>query len=89
MPYADYTPEEVSACGEKIYQERIRAEVEVEHKGEFLVVDIETGAYEIDRDDLLATKRAIAKRPQAVLYGLRIGYPTAYQLGGRFTVQAV
>ena len=86
MPYADYTPEEVSAYGEKIYQERIRAKVEVEHKGAFLVVDIETGAYEIDRDDLLATKRAIAKRPQAILYGLRIGYPTAYQLGGRFTV---
>ena len=86
MSYADYTPEEVSACGEKIYQERIRAKVEAEHQGEFLVVDIETGAYEIDRDDLLATKRAIAKRPQAVLYGLRIGHPAAYQLGGRFTV---
>lgn len=88
MPYADYTPEEVSARGEKIYQERIRAKVEVEHKGKFLVVDIETGAYEIDRDDLLATKRALAKRPQSVLYGLRIAHPTAYQLGGRFTVQA-
>lgn len=86
MPYADYTPEEVSARGEKIYRERIRAKVEVEHKGKFLVVDIETGAYEMDRDDLLATKRAIDKRPQAILYGLRIGYPTAYQLGGRFTV---
>lgn len=35
-------------------------------------------------DDLAATKRALAKRPGAVLYGLRIGFPTPYRLGGRF-----
>jgi hypothetical protein len=46
-----------------------------------VVVDIETGDYEIDADDLAATKRALAKRPDAVLYGVRIGYPTAYRLG--------
>jgi hypothetical protein len=45
-------------------------------------VDIETGEYEIDPDDLKATKRALAKRPGAVLYGLRVGFPTAYRLGG-------
>ena len=87
MPYTDYPPEEVATRGERIYEEQIRATVEAEHTGKFLVVDIETGAYEIDRDDLAATKRAITKRPEAVLYGLRIGYPTAYKLGGRFTVQ--
>ena len=43
---------------------------------------METGQYEIDEDDLNATQRALAKRPDAVLYGLRIGYPTAYRLGG-------
>ena len=43
---------------------------------------IETGDDEIDADDLAATKRALAKRPDAVLYGVRIGYPTAYRLGG-------
>ena len=52
-----------------------------------MVVDIETGDYEIDADDLAATKRALAKRPDAVLYGLRIGYPTAYRLGGSFATQ--
>ncbi len=51
------------------------------------MVDIETGEYEVDQSDLVATKRALAKRPDAVLYGLRIGYPTAYRLGGPFTVE--
>lgn len=86
MPYANYTPEEVEARGEALYEQQIRASVEAKNRGKFLVIDIETGEYEIDQDDLKATKRALAKRPDAVLYGLRIGYPTAYRLGGRFAV---
>ena len=88
MPYANYTPEEVEARGEAIYAEQIRGQVEAGNKGKFLVIDIETGNYEIDADDLQATMRALAKRPAAVLYGLRIGYPTAYRLGGRFSVSS-
>ena len=84
MPYAHYTAEEVAARGEALYEQRIRTQVEAAHTGEFVVVDIETGDYEIDADDLAATKRALAKRPEAVLYGLRIGSPTAYRLGGHF-----
>jgi hypothetical protein len=86
MPYLPYTAEEVATRGEAIYEQQIRPKVEATHKGQFVVIDIETGDYEIDADDLAATKRALAKRPAAVLYGLRIGYPTAYRIGGRTVV---
>ena len=86
MAKANYSPEETAARSEAIYLQRIRATVEPAHRGEFLVVDIETGDYEIGPDDLAATKRALAHHPDAVLYGLRIGSPTAYRLGGRFAV---
>ena len=82
MPYASYLPGDVESRGEQIYQQRIRAEVEPGNHGKFVVLDIETGEFEVDEDDLQATKRMPAKRPEAVLYGLRIGYPTAYTLGG-------
>ena len=82
MPYPRYTPEEVAQRGEAMYERQIRARVEPEHMGQFVVIDIETGDYELDVDDLAATKRALAKRPDAVLYGLRIGSPAAYRLGG-------
>ena len=88
MPYANYTPKEVSSRGEAIYEQQIRDKTEAEHKGKFLVVDIETGEYEIDKDDLVATKRLLAKHPDATLYGLRIGYSTAYRIGGYFSVKA-
>jgi hypothetical protein len=87
MPYANYTSEEVESQGEAIYEQQIRDKVEPKDKGKFLVIDIETGEYEIDYDDLLATKRMLARFPNAVLYGLRIGFPSAYRLGGRFAVK--
>jgi hypothetical protein len=68
MPYAHYTAEEVAARGEALYEQQIRAQVEATHQGEFVVVDIETGDYEIDPDDLVATKRALAKRTAGVRY---------------------
>lgn len=87
MPYAKYTSQEVESQGEAIYEQQIRAIVEVENKGRFLVIDIETGEYEIDEDDLIATKHLLARQPNAILYGLRVGYPSAYRLGGRFAVE--
>ena len=73
--------------GEALYQQRIRAQVEAQNKGQFLVVDIETGEYEIAPNDLTATKRLLAKLPNAIIYGLRIGFPTAYRLGGHFALK--
>ena len=86
MPYRQYTPEEVAQRGEAIYEHQIRAHLEPEHTGKFVVIDVETGDYELDADDLVATKRALAKRPEAVLYGLRIGFPAAYRLGSGMAV---
>ena len=87
MPYENYSPEEVEARGEEIYQRQIRSQVEAGNKGRFVVIDIETCAYEVDDDDLQATKRALAKRPEAILYGVRIGHPTAYNLGGHLMTE--
>ena len=86
MPYINYTPSEVESRGEGIYDRQIRDKVELKHKGRFLVIDIETGEYEIDDDDLVATKRLLVKRPNAVIYGVRIGFPSAYRIGAYFSV---
>jgi hypothetical protein len=84
MGYADYSPEEVASLGEAIYAEKIRPLVENTNMGKFVIIDIETGDYEVDDDDATATNRALNKRPEAVLYGLRIGYPAAYTFGWSF-----
>ena len=86
MPYANYTAQEVELRGEALYVQHIRDKVHPQHQGKFLVIDIETGEYEIDADDLTATNRLLANHPNAVIYGLRIGYPAAYRIGGGLVV---
>ena len=89
MPYPGYTTEEVGQRGQTLYEEQVKNTVEPEHAGKFLVLDVTSGAYEVDEDDLAASDRLLAKKPDAVLYGLRIGYPAAYRLGAAgFTVMA-
>ncbi len=85
MPYSDYTAEAIVARGKAFYQQ-LKDEVEPQHKGKFLVVDIDTGDYEIDDEDFVAAERLRAKHPDAVIYCLRIGYRTAHLLGFRVSV---
>lgn len=85
MSYSDYTSETIVARGEEIYQ-HLRDELEPRYNGQFFVVDIQTEDYEIADEDLVATERLLAKHPDAVTYGLQIGFGAAYRLGFRVSV---
>ena len=76
-----YTTEEVVRRGREIYENKIRAEVEPEHDGDFVAVDVESGAWEIGRDDVAVSDGVLQRNPQAVLYLLRVGRRTAYRIG--------
>lgn len=82
MPHSRYSREEVVRRGKAWYEQQLRAQVEPGNVGKFLVIDIETGEYEIDHNEVAALKRAKAKRSDAPLYMLRIGHRAAYQLLG-------
>ncbi len=82
MPYADYAPGEITSRGEAIYLERIFPLLSPEESGKFVAIDIESGDYEIDADDPYACLRLLERRPQSVIYGLRVGARAAYRFGG-------
>ena len=79
-----FTPEEMARRGRAIY-ERIRSEVEPGNAGKVLVIDLETGDYEMDSDHLTASNSAAAKHPGAPLYAMRIGAPSLGRIGGRLS----
>ena len=81
MSYSDYSQGSIAARGEEIYHQRLREKVESNHKGKFLTIDIETGNYEIDADEVVSSIRLLEKHPEAVLYCLRIGFPAAHRIG--------
>lgn len=81
MPHPRLSSDEIADRGQELFERKIRSSLAPGARGSFLVLDVETGDYELDRDELAALQRARARRPGAPLYVVRIGYPTAYRLG--------
>ena len=81
MSTEKYTIDEICDRGEQIYEEQIKHLVEPEENGKFIVIDIESGDYEIDEDEIAADERLNERRPDAVGYLGRIGYKAAYCMG--------
>ena len=77
----EISPTEVVARGEDLYERNIRQIVEQGNHGKFVVIDIDSGDFEVDSEDLQATKRLLARHADAVIYGLRIGHKAAYRFG--------
>lgn len=81
MGHPRYSKEEIAARGQAIYEQQIRAQVEPTHTGKFLMIDIETGDYELDEDRAAASRRAHARHPGGAFYGIRVGYPAVGTIG--------
>ena len=73
---------DIAATGKAMYEE-IRSELEATQKGKVVVIDVKSGDYEIGDDDLDATLRMFERRPDALTWGERIGYPAMYTFGDR------
>jgi hypothetical protein len=69
------------AC--KLYEEQLRAQVETEDNiGKIIVMDVESGDYEIDDEGIASSRRLQARHPGAPLFALRIGYRAVESFAG-------
>ncbi len=66
--------------GQQRYERDIRSQVEVHH-GKMLALDVESGEYALGDDSITALDRLKARFPDASVYLLRIGFPSAVQIG--------
>ncbi len=76
-----YSKDEVSDRGNRIYAERIKSLVEPDENGKFIVIDIESGDYEVDEKALVASRRLRERRPDSVRFGAKVGHGAAYRIG--------
>jgi hypothetical protein len=83
MPSAQLSTQEAARVGRRIYDREIRQKVEKKHRGKFLFVDIDSGDYEFDADQVAAGERLRKRHPDSLLYMVRIGHPTAVKFGPR------
>ena len=74
---------ELGKRGEELYQAGIRAKVETdENIGKMVIIDVETGDFEVDEMGIKSSQLLQAKHPNAKLWGIRIGYKSAEVIGG-------
>lgn len=75
--------EEAGRIAKKLYKERIKQQVETEENiGKVVLIDIESGDYEVDENGLEACKRLNQRHPYTRLHEIRIGYNASVAFGG-------
>ena len=83
-PRPRYSKEEFARRGDEIYDREISPHVGPGDEGKFVVIDIETGAYEIDQDELAASDRLLARRLDAQMWTRQVGSRYARRFGPRY-----
>ena len=78
-----YSIEEFARRGDAIYEREIAPHTKAVDQGKYVLIDIETGAFEIDADELAASDRLMARLPSAQPWLRRIGSRYAHRLGPR------
>lgn len=72
---------ELAKRGDRIYDEKLKAELEPKHLGEIVAIHVETGDYFLGRDPLEACDKGREKHPGAVFFCRRVGDTPVYRVG--------
>ncbi len=78
-----YSKEEFARRGDEIYARDIRPTLPRDARGRFVAIDIETGAFEVDANEQMASDRLSARVPGAQIWLRRVDSPFARHFGGR------
>lgn len=72
--------EAIGRLGTEVYARLVRPSLRPEDNGKFVAVDIDTGDYEVDKDDYAAVMRLRARNPAAEIWLEMAGQPTACKI---------
>jgi hypothetical protein len=75
------TDGELSRRGEEIYERDIFPNLRSEDEGKAVAIEVETGDYEVDRDETAAGARLRVRHPEALFWFRRVGSPYLYRFG--------
>ncbi len=78
-----YSNEEFERRGDALLEKDIRPQLKADDDGKFLAIDIETGEFAIDADELKACHKLRKRIPDAQIWMVRIGYRVVHRFGGR------
>ena len=81
MGWRDMTAEEAEEIGRQVYEREVRPTLKgtEEPIGYFLAVDHDSMDWELDEALHKAARRLRERRPDADVYGFRVGFPAAFE----------
>lgn len=83
-PRPNRPKDETARLGDEIYERDIRRHVEVDHHGEFVSIDVDSGSWAISDDLLTAARLLREQRPDAIdVWSVRVGHRALHHFGGR------
>ena len=77
--------EDAATVGRAIYNEKILPTLGPEHKGKVVVIDVNSGDYEIADKHITADRHLRERQPEAYTWAERVGFPTVHRMPFRFT----
>lgn len=80
-----YSKEDFARRGDELYESQVRPHLTTADGGKFAAIDIETGAYELDANELEACDKLTARVPGAQIWLVRVGSRFLHRFGGRET----
>ena len=84
------TPElNLSIDGPSLYQNRILPHLGTYDRGRLVIIDVDTGDYEVDVPGADALSLLLSRRPNARLWMERVGHPAAFHMGSRITAESL
>lgn len=78
-----YGKEEFAKRGDALFESAVRPHLKHEGDDDFVAIDIETGAYEVDASEIAACDRLRARVPNAQVWLRKVGSGSAHHFGGR------
>ena len=75
--------EETAWLGDEIYRRDVKGQVETDHDGEYVAIDVDSGNWAIAGSELAASDSLRAQCPDAIdVWLLRVGYSAVASIGG-------
>lgn len=74
--------DEIARLGKEIYQRDIQRQVEADHVGEVVAIDVDSGDYALGNNAIAASEGLRNRSPDAQVWLMRVGHRTLYNFGG-------
>ncbi len=71
----------IAEAGRAIYQEKILPTLGEEDTGKLVVIDVDTGDWEVNADHIAALLSIRERNPNAYTWAARVGHRAAYRAG--------